>query len=54
MMQTNSYATPEATDFDFEALTADELGLMVKTPNPEEALREIEERLREIGLCSGK
>ena len=53
MIQSESNAAPEETDFqNAKTLTADELGLIVRKPKPEEALLDIAEHLREIGLYS--
>ena len=54
MIQTNPHVASEETDFqNAETLTADELGLVVRTPKPEEVLLDIEKHLREFGLRSG-
>jgi hypothetical protein len=43
----------ETTDFqNAPTLTADELALVMRTPNPEEALLDIEEHLRDLGMYS--
>jgi|tagenome__1003787_1003787.scaffolds.fasta_scaffold14865272_1 hypothetical protein len=53
MIQRDPSVTPEQAEFQNAlTLTSDELGLIVRTPKPEEAFWDIEEHLREIGLYS--
>jgi hypothetical protein len=55
MISIECHAAPEREDFEFaERLTDDELGLVTRTPKPEELLSDIEEHLRDIGLYSDK
>jgi hypothetical protein len=43
----------ETADFEnAPTLTADELALVMRTPNPEDALLDIEEHLRDLGMYS--
>jgi hypothetical protein len=53
MNQPEPNETLETTDFqNAPTLTADELALVMRTPNPEEALLDIEEHLRDLGMYS--
>jgi hypothetical protein len=54
MIQPEPMAASEQIDCeDAPTLTADELGLVISTPTPEEALIDIEAHLREFGLRLG-
>lgn len=55
MIQLEMGEIPEAPDSeDAPTLTADELSLVTSTPQPERALDEIDEHLRDLGLYSDK
>jgi hypothetical protein len=51
MIQSELGEIPEASDLEkAEVISADELALVTRTPNAEEALLDIERHLRDIGM----